>query len=465
VKETKALSEPLADFVTRITPQWVRPDHLAPVSSAFERAARGEPVRICISVPPQHGKTELVLHAIARMLAIEPENTIAYVSYAAEQAESKSAIARDYALSGGVQLQDDFNTRAEWRTTDGGGLLATGIGGKLTGQGAKGLVVDDPFKSRDDAESQLMRDRAAGWLTSTGTTRIPEDGWIIIIHTRWHPDDLIGRCQSGKLGDWEIINIPALADESGAASIDGTRVLWPQQRTPTGKTVGWTREGLRARLLAVGPYDAWSLYLGKPRPKGGHVFGKGDVEPARFEWKEDGRPDLTDARIILSVDPAGTEKTTADYSVAVALAVRGHGETMSADLIDVLRYQLEPQQFAPLLYAFQVKWGNAKLVIEATRDGKALEKALKKIQSKLRFRLVPPRGDKFLRAQPVAAAYNTGRFRLPTRAEWLLDVLHEFGLFTGLGDAHDDIVDACSQGWSAADGAVTAGASVSDFQD
>jgi predicted phage terminase large subunit-like protein len=407
-------------------------------------------------VPPQHGKTELVLHAIARMLTISPSETFAYVSYAAGQAASKSATARDYAIAAGVDLRDDFNSRSEWRTTDGGGVLATGIGGKLTGQPAKGLVVDDPFKSRDDAESQLMRDRACGWLTSTGTTRIPEDGWIIIVHTRWHPDDMIGRCESGKLGTWEIINIPALTDDNGEAAIDGTRVLWPQQQTPAGKTVGWTSDGLRARLIAIGPYDAWSLYLGKPRPKGGHVFGKNDVEPARFEWQSDGTADLTDARIILSVDPAGTESTTADYSVAVALAVRGHGETMSADLVDVLRRQLEPQNFAPLLYAFQVRWGNAKLVIESTRDGKDLVKALKKIEPRLRFRLVPPRGDKFLRAQPLAAGYNTGRFRLPMRADWLLDVLHEFGLFTGLGDAHDDIVDACSQGWSAADGSAAA---------
>lgn len=441
------LTEPLLEFVPRISPHLLAPRHLAPLAAALERTLT-ESVDLCVSVPPQHGKTELILHAIAQGLALRPADTVGYVSYAAEQAYSKSRLARDYAQAAGVTLRADSNATHEWRTVQGGGLLATGIGGPLTGQGVRRLIVDDPFKSRDDADSPLMRQRACDWLTSTGTTRVPEDGSRIIVQTRWHDDDLIGRMESGKYGPWEVINIPMLADDRGQPSDEGTRVLWPRQQLPDGRWVGWTLPGVHKRRVALGPYDWWSLCQGKPRPKGGAIFGKDNVEPARYDAGPDGKPSLEGARVVLAVDPAGTEDTAADHTVAVAVAMRGYGDDQVGDLLDVLRVQLEPQQSAPFLLAFQQKWGNGALLIEASRDGKALKKALQKIEPRLRIRLIPPIGDKFTRAQPLAAAWNKGRFRLPRAAEWLLDLLTEFSKFTGLGDAHDDQVDACAHAWN-----------------
>jgi len=440
-------AEPLLDFVPRITPRWLRPEHLAPVADVFERARRGK-VDAVISVPPQHGKTELVLHAIAQHLALEPADTLAYVTYAAEQAYSKSRFARDYAQAAGVTLRVDGNAVHEWRTTAGGGLLATGIGGPLTGQGARVLIVDDPFKSRDDAESALMRDRALGWFTSTGTTRVPEHGSRIVIHTRWHPDDLIGRLRTGRHGDFEVIDLPFLTNAAGEPDEDGDRVLWARRGLANGAHVGWTPEGARARLRSVGPYDAWSLYLNRPRPKGGKVFGKDDVEPARYDVGPDGKPKLDGARIVLAVDAAGTASSTSDFTAAVALAVWGFGDEMCADVLDLLHVQGEPQQVAPLLYAFQTKWGGGSITIEASRDGKALAKALRGINAALRIHEVAAIGDKFTRAQPCAAAYNHGRVRLPLAAPWVFDLLAELADFTGLGDKHDDIVDALAHAWN-----------------
>jgi hypothetical protein len=164
---------------------------------AFERIDRGESVRVLVSVPPRHAKTETLLHGFAWLLARHPQWAIGYGSYAAEIAYSKSRQARDYARAAGVELRDDSSAVHEWRTRDGGGMLATGRGGPLTGHGVQLLAIDDPFKNRQEADSPTLRAQCWGWYTSTARTRLEPGGSIIITHTRWHPDDLIGRLLRG----------------------------------------------------------------------------------------------------------------------------------------------------------------------------------------------------------------------------------------------------------------------------
>lgn len=187
----------LADFIPRVSRGFAAPRHLAPLLALFARIDAGEPVRVCVSVPPRHGKTETVLHGIAWLLARHPGWRIAYVSYAADIARSKSRQARDYALRAGVRLRDDSAALHEWGTREGGGLLATGIGGPLTGHGVRALFVDDPHKNRADADSPTSRENVFNWFTSTAMTRVEPGGSVGVVHTRWHPADLIGRLRAG----------------------------------------------------------------------------------------------------------------------------------------------------------------------------------------------------------------------------------------------------------------------------
>lgn len=417
----------LLAFVPRVSPLFAPPNHLAAVARLIERA-QSEPVFACVSVPPRHGKTELLLHAIAWWLSRSPGDALGYVSYASEFAESKSLRARDFARACGVRLHPERATLAEWRTTDGGGLLATGIGGPLTGQGVRLAIVDDPVKNREEAESALKRQRTWDWFTSTLWTRIEPGGSCIVVHTRWHEDDLIGRLSRGEMGtaaQWEVVNLPAVGDDGAA--------LWPAR---------WPVEEL-AKKRAANEYDWHSLFMGAPRARGGEVFRA----PARYT-----APDVHGARIVLAVDPAGTESTRADWTVAVALAMRGSGTTTRADVVDVLRLQREPGDTARELLAWQRKHGSAPLHIEASRDGKSIAKALRAMQPALRIAELAPRGDKFVRAQPVATAWNEGRVRVPSTssgAPWLGDFLDTVCRFTGVSDRHDDDVDALAYAWTA----------------
>ncbi len=440
--------ETLLDFIPRVSPRFIRPTHLAPLGAIFDRIRRRERVRALVSVPAQHFKSTFLTHGIAWLLSHDPMRSIAYATYAQTLADSKSWETRQIAQRAGVALASDRQNLSEWRTTSGGMALWTGIGGPLTGNPAGLVIVDDALKNRAEAESPLICERHAAWYTSVALTRLPEDGSAVVVGTRWTDNDLIGRLE--REGDYEVVNLPFLANDGGEFDETGDNVLLPRQQTPNGVWVGWTPEGARAKLVEVGPYDAASIYGGRPRPKGGAVFR----EPTRYA---DG-PGLEDARIVLAVDPAGSDSPTANHTVAVALAVRGYGDAMTADLVGLMRFRLRAEDAAPRLLRFQRRFG-AKLNIEGSRDGKEQGRILALIADGIDVVYVTPVGDKFNRAQPAAAAWNAApaRIRVPARAalidateEDLSNFLRVLSRFTGQGDSEDDDADALSHAWNVA---------------
>lgn len=427
--EQMAEGDSLLDTIPKITPTFQKPKHLKPLADAFSRAKEG-PVRVCVSVPPRHSKTETILHGVAWWLMDRPQDTVAYISYASNIAQSKSRRMRDMAGRLGVTLRTDSKATHEWRTTSGGGVLAAGRGGPLTGHGANLLVVDDPLKNREEAESVVIRENLWEWFTSTAMTRVEPNGSVIICHTRWHDDDLIGRLM--EQGGWEYINLPAIADEdSGAPS-----ALWPER---------WSVAELLKRRREVGEYDWASLFQGQPRPKGGRMF----QDPVRFQ-----HPGLADAktgpwRIVIGVDPAATEKTSADFSAAVVMAVQGKPGTVEfrCDILEVWRAQVEIPKLVAKLHEMSTRWA-APLCVEAVAGFKAVPQMLRQMDKRLRVFEVNPLGDKFTRALPIAAAWNDGRVRVPATAHWTTDFLAETSRFTGVGDKHDDMVDAMANGYN-----------------
>ncbi len=115
-----------------------------------------------------------------------------------------------------------INTAAAWETRDGGGVRAVGVGSGVTGYGAGLIIVDDPVKSRAEADSETYRERVWNWFNDDLYTRLDPNGAIILIQTRWHEDDLAGRLLKEMAEDggehWDVVNLPALAEEAGNAS-------------------------------------------------------------------------------------------------------------------------------------------------------------------------------------------------------------------------------------------------------
>lgn len=425
IRAEERWNEHVLDVVPRLSPEFSRPVHLAPLAEFFERARRGEPVRACCFAPPRHGKTELVMHGLVQWLDLRPTDTVAYLGYGAQFAQSKGRRARDLAGANGWQPHPKFDTSAEWRNAQFGGCVVSGVNGPVLGKGFNLAVIDDPHKDRLDAESPVMRDRVYDWFKGTVLQRMEPSGAVLVTHQRWVEDDLIGRLlnESG----WEYIELPAVNPITGAP-------LWPER---------WPLIELEAHRLN-NEYNWASQYIGKPRPKGGKVFSG---EPARYD-----QPAITGRQIVLALDPAGTDNTWSDHSAACALAVEGFGHKQVADILEVERWRALPDKVAPELVAFVERHGNGLLHIEGSRDGHAIAKALHEIDPKLRFAFVAPRGDKFTRATSCASAWNQSRVRVPRDgcAPWLKPFLYEISRFTGLGDREDDQVDCVVHAWNAA---------------
>lgn len=418
----------LAEFVPSISPTCTQPNHLRRLVDILERASRGEPVRALISTPPQHGKSTTIEHAIARVLLLRPSTFCAYATYSIDKAHVESRNIRDYALRAGVKLRGDSKALGYWRTPEGGGLLATGVGAGMTGYpGLKLIVVDDPIKNREEAESTVIRDSVHGWYTSAVISRAHPDTSIIVVATRWHHDDLIGRLEKDTYQDrpvYEVVNLPAINDgtdpdrELGAA-------LWPEARP-----VGF----LRKTEAEVGPYDWSALYMGRPVPRGGAVFG---VETTYDKLPESG------LRYGAGLDFAYTEKTTSDWSVVVLLArlVAHKREDDRYFVVDVRRAQKPPPLFhTQEITAVKTAHPSARFMAYLATSEMGSGQFVRSLGTPITLRQA--KADKFVRAQPVAAAWNRGAVMVPTRALWLGAFLDEVQKFTGVSDAHDDMVDA-----------------------
>lgn len=432
-------AEGLAAFIRRVTPHHPPPRHLDVLIEQFELARlRGPgdpPVRVCVSMPPRHAKSETLFNGLGWWMSCVPADTHAYLSYSDDQATSQSRKIRHRAEEGGVALSSEMANLSEWRTTSGGGLFASGVGGALTGKGITGVaVVDDPFKGPVEANSQRTRDAVWDWFTSVAMTRL-EDASVMVVHTRWHKDDLIGRL--ALQGDWVIINLPAIAEEGDPLGRAPGEALWPAVR-PLAM--------LRAQE-AIDAYSFAALYQGRPRPRGSTVFR----EPTRYE---PGSFDVTGCRLVIFADPAASKKTTANHSAIVCLAVRGYGEHMEGWVVDVYRRQVTVPQFVRDLRDFQARHGDALANVETAGAFRAVADILREIDPNVRVNECKPLGDKFQRAQPAASAWNSGRLRVPSSAPWLKEFLDEIGAFTGVNDAADDQVDALSGAWNEAGNAI-----------
>lgn len=392
------------EWMARVSPELDPPRHLAPIVDVIERATREE-ARVVISAPPQHGKSTLVLHALVWLLLRHPSKRNAYVTYAAQVAQDQMYRARLIAERAGLEAQATLD---RWRTREGGGVVATGIGGPLTGYAVDGLlIVDDYVKNRVEAESPTYRERAWEWFTSVALTRVHPGASVVVVATRWHPDDLAGRLIAKG---WEHITLPAI-DEEG-------RPLWPEKRP---------QEWLEAVRREIGEYDWAALYMGEPRPRGGAVFG-----PPHYydELPSGGYREAT------GVDLAYTKRTSSDYSVAIS----GRFHEGRLYITRVWRAQVRAEEAARVLVSFpEPRYWHAGGTEQGVVD---LMWALG-----VRINALPARGDKFTRAQRAASAWNEGRILVPREASWLSPFLAELESFTGLDDPHDDQVDALAALW------------------
>ena len=396
----------------------------------------------CLSRPST--KSELLSHwTPVWFLANWPSGRIGLASYAADFAETWGRKARDSVaeneLSLGIRVRDDLNRASEWELATGGGMMTAGVGGPFTGRGFDLIIIDDPLKNRQEANSPTVRRHLWEWWRSTARTRLRPSGSIIVVATRWHEEDLIGKLMEAMTdgeGDfpedrWEHIRLPALAEAGDPLAREADAPLWPGR---------YDADTLAATRLAVGPQEWAGLYQQRPAPIGGAVFRTQDFRYYRKDeeaetfalMNPEGTKHVPQAEChrFVTVDTATSLRERADYTVAATWAVTKDRDLL---LLDLVRTRLETPDITPLVGQVYARWQPAYIGVE----GKAVFQVLRR--AGLPVRELKPDADKWTRAQPAAARLASGTVYFPAAAPWLPEFEDE--LVTFPNGAHDDQVD------------------------
>lgn len=402
--------------------------HLVCIRAALDAVTRGECTRLMLFVPPRHGKSMLTtVHYPAWRLEADSRTRVMIGCYTAELAATFSRQIRAIVRTRGrVAFDEERQAATDWLTLAGGGLRAVGVGGGVTGRGADLLIIDDPIKSREEAESAAYRERVWHWYKDDLRTRLEPGGAIVLIMTRWHEDDLAGRLlNSERAGDWAVVCLPALAEANDPLGRPEGAALCPARYDVA------ALEDLRAEL---GTRSFASLYQQRPMPAAGALFQRHwfrviDYAPEGLRWCR-------------YYDLAASTKTTADYTASAAVALGGDGTLY---IRDMLRGRWEwPDARKIIMQTMQAEPKGEHAIEEAMHGLAALQELLREPTiAGIALRGVKVDHDKRSRALAWVARAEAGKVAL-IRGPWIPAFLDEATAFPY--GAHDDQVDTVSGG-------------------
>jgi predicted phage terminase large subunit-like protein len=454
---------------------WVHADICARLERFSRQVVEKRSPRLMLLMPPRHGKSELAsIRFPAWHLGQAPEHEIINVGYNLDLPMKFSRKVREMlrdplyrAIFPSTVLDPESQSVEAWNTTMGGGFQAAGVGGGITGKGAHVLIVDDPIKNMQEADSALIRDTLWDWYLSTAYTRLSPGGGVLVIETWWNDDDLAGRLQLAMAQDpltdqFEIIKYPALAETYEyrhpetleivrlAPQVDTGRNLPPEPPGPEYELLREPGDALHAarydevslnRIKSVQAPRIWSaLYQQNPIPDEGLYFRKEYMKAVPHV------PEYWGMNVYTAWDFAIGEKQANDWTVGATIL---QDERDNLYVIDMVRFKGDSFTIVESILDVAERWGTEPRApyLIGFEDGqiwRAVEPLLKKrMQERLLFpsyEILRPLTDKMARARSLQGRMQQGRVFFPENAPWRSDAEHELLRFPG--GVHDDIVDA-----------------------
>lgn len=458
-----ALSSP-ADYAQHCWSQYVRPRHIEVLNTAITdltsgrlvRPDNGEPYRgMIVTMPPRHGKSELISRFTpAWYVSKYPDRRVILASYESDFASDWGGKARALILEHpelGVTLDPTTQSKSNWRVQGArGGMTTAGAGGPITGKGADLFIIDDPFKSNEDADSELQRQKIWDWYLSTVLTRLEKDitnpdappPVILLVQTRWHMDDLAGRLLDHEPDAWFHFNLPAIAGPNDALGRSPGEALWPEKYDL--KALSLIRESQESMGLRW-----WSsLYQQNPIIEGGGILPIDHIRYFTYVQKDKARtfklrqPDGAEKSVpetklgkFVTADLAATTKNSADFTV---FCLWGYTPDEDLMLLDVWRKRIESAEHLTTAKMLWNAWKPRFLGVEKATYGLTLLQMLVR-EGQIATRELKPDGDKVARAYAAGALLRAGRVYLPKGAPWVTEWLSEMQAFDK--GKHDDQVD------------------------
>ncbi len=401
----------------------------------LQRLAETPGGRLIVMMPPGSAKSTYT-SVLFPAWAMRPGGNVIAASHTAMLAEAFSGrvqgVLREHGPALGYGLASESVKR--WRTTAGGEYYPVGIGGAIAGFRADLAVIDDPVKSREEADSQVMRDKAWNWFLADLRPRLRPGGRIALVMTRWHEDDLAGRLLLHQPGQWRTVALPALAAAGDVLGRTPGAPLWADD------DYGYGAEllGKRAEYEAAGAArDWWSLYQQSPRNPEGALF---KIEKLATVEARPAGGKLVRAWDLAATDGGGGRDP--DWTAGVLAARYDDGRYA---VLDVVRLRGGPDAVEAAIVNTAAQDGRSVAIGLPQDPGQAGKVQAAYLTRRLAghvVRVSPETGDKSTRAGPAAAQVNVGNVAL-VRGAWNAAFVAELRDFpTG---AKDDQVDAFSR--------------------
>jgi predicted phage terminase large subunit-like protein len=443
----------LIDFTSMTMPDPEDPDnvdksryqpvkHHETICAALEQVEKGAYQRLIISMPPRHGKSELASRRFpAWFMGKDPYRQVLFATYNADLAMDFGRSVREVMRSPafqqvfpGCKLRTGAQSSDRIQTEEGGIAGFVGVGGGLTGKGADLLIIDDPVKDREEADSKRERDKLWEWFTQVAMTRLMAGARVVIIMTRWHEDDIVGRltdprnpCYNDEVAQqWRVLALPAIAEDNDPMGRQKGDALWPE------------RYGLDFlnEIRRLNPKGFSALYQGRPTPDDGDYFKK--------DWLKGYLPNElpTNLRMYCVSDHAVSTVQSADKTVLLPFGVDENDNVWV--LPDVWWRRAATDQVVDGMIDLMVRRQPIKWGAERGHISQSIGPFLRKVQQERHIYTmvdeITPVKDKQTRAQAIRGRMAMGKVYFPKFAGWWADAEQELLKFPSA--RHDDFVDA-----------------------
>jgi len=398
--------------------------------SELESLSGGKYDRLMILMPPGSAKSTYASVIFpAWWYTQHPRTSVISASHSLSLAEHFSRRARALIVSNeqylGFGIARHQRAVDMWTTSTGGEYLAVGVHGAITGRRADLVIIDDPVKSQADAESARQREHTWEWYKSDVTTRLKPSAKVVLIMTRWHPEDLGGQLLDQGGAEWRVVRLPALAEAGDPLGRSIGSPLWPE----------WEDHKALTRKRQLIGERAWSaLFQQTPLPSGGRLFSTDRIAIVQ--------PERDAEAIVRAWDLAATETTgrnDPDWTVGVKLSRDRNGRYL---ILDVARTRGSPNQIEELIVRTAQKDGTKVIVAIPEDPGQAGKSQMSYLTRQLAgFHVVSSRetGSKATRAMPLASQVEAGNVSI-IRADWGRTLIEEMQDFPW--GRKDDQVDA-----------------------
>ncbi len=438
----QAAYDDLIAFCKHMQPDYIVGRHHRLLADMLMDIEQGKKDRICVNIPPRHGKSQLVsIMFPAWFLGRNPNKKVMMVSHTTDLAvdfgrKVRNLIATEEykAIFPTVSLAVDSKSAGRWNTNVGGEYYACGIGSSIAGRGADLLLVDDPHSEQDVINGNFeVFEKAYDWFTFGARTRLMPGGRVAIIQTRWHMDDLTGRVvrdmsQNERADQYEVVEFPAILDTTSKKTGESVqKPLWPEF---------FDLEAL-LRTKASMPVFQWNAqYQQEPTAE--------EAALVKREWWQMWKKEEPPAcdYIIMSLDAAAETHNRADYTALTTWGVFLNEEVDNYNIIllNSIKKRMEFPELKQLAMDEYAEWEPDSFIVEKKSAGTALYQEMRRMGLPIQ-EYTPHRGsgDKLARLNSVTDIVSSGLVWVP-ETRWAEEVIEEIAGFPFM--SHDDLVDS-----------------------